>query len=346
MVEKNNKRTMSRETGSSAYNVPADISLRSYLLSWYENDYCPRVSNTTKMIGFYTLESLILPAIENDVQLRYANSDYLDGVIKRASQKTKSAGEQSRTLLKSAFNDAIDKRLISRNPVSDTQAYPRVRTDIRLLNKEELKMMLEEASKSEWYPEILLGLFCGLRKGEILGLKYDDIDWDRRTVHICRQVTQNPIVHMEEGKVTYHVIEKLPKTENSDRILKLPYEVYDELRKRYDMYVSQDRFAEGYNDLGYVSCQKNGLSHSTSAMNMALKRICMNCGLTPISVHTLRHQYATILAESGVSLARISALLGHSSITVTYEYYIGVMDENERIIEYVNGQFRKGACDA
>lgn len=74
-------------------------------------------------------------------------------------------------------------------------------------------------------------------------------------------------------------------------------------------------------------------------MNAALTKLCRRNSLPHITVHCLRHMYATILIEQGVPLVKISALLGHSSINTTFEYYCDVMDENERIISFMNTQF-------
>lgn len=74
-------------------------------------------------------------------------------------------------------------------------------------------------------------------------------------------------------------------------------------------------------------------------MNTALTRLCMRNGLPKISVHSLRHMFATILIEQGVPLVKISALLGHSSVNTTFEYYCDVMDENENIICFMNEKY-------
>ena len=74
-------------------------------------------------------------------------------------------------------------------------------------------------------------------------------------------------------------------------------------------------------------------------MNTALNKISSRNGLPKITPHSLRHQYATILLENGVELVKISALLGHSSINTTYEYYCDQMDENENIISFINNRF-------
>ena len=74
-------------------------------------------------------------------------------------------------------------------------------------------------------------------------------------------------------------------------------------------------------------------------MNTALTKLCSRNGLPHITVHSLRHMYCTILASQGVSLIKISALVGHQSVSTTFLYYCEVMDENEQIINFMNNTF-------
>lgn len=96
---------------------------------------------------------------------------------------------------------------------------------------------------------------------------------------------------------------------------------------------------DSYEDNGYISCQPNGRPHGLSSMNNALTKLCKRNGLPKVSVHSLRHMFATILIEQGVPLVKISALLGHSSVNTTFEYYCDVMDENENIICFMNEKY-------
>lgn len=138
------------------------------------------------------------------------------------------------------------------------------------------------------------------------------------------------------------MIEKDPKTLKSFRTLRVPDVILEELSKRknkIEMYKKENK--DIFVDNGYVSCRDNGLPHTLSAMNIALNKLCMRNGLPRISVHSLRHMFATILLEQGVSLIKISGLLGHSSINITFEFYCEVMDENEKIVDFMNQQFEK-----
>ena len=81
------------------------------------------------------------------------------------------------------------------------------------------------------------------------------------------------------------------------------------------------------------------MPRSMTSFNNAVIKLCKRNGLPRISVHSLRHMYATILLEQEVPLAKISALLGHSSVNTTFEYYCDVMDERDKIMAFMNDEF-------
>ena len=318
-----------------------DVDLKDYLLYWFEDIFSQRIENTTRMVCAYVLYDLILPNMQQDIKLRYANEEYFDSLLAVVSKACDSAGNKSREFLNMAMKEAVIQEYIKRNPISATKLYPRKKPTIIILNKANVKKLLKAAYNSGWYLEILLGLFCGLRKGEISGLKFGDFDAENRTIYIQRQITSNPVIPKGERKIkTYEVIEKPPKTDNSYRLLRIPEAVAAEIERRRILAESnKQQYGEQYFDHDYISCQENGLPHSTAAMNSALSKLCSRNGLPHITVHGLRHMYATILVEQKVPLIKISALLGHASVNTTFEYYCEVMDENEQIITFMNHTF-------
>lgn len=292
------------------------------------------------MIGSYTLYELLLPNLTNDVKLKYVTVEYLDALLERAAKVCASAGNKGRELLSLALKDAFMDGFIRYNPVPETKPYPRPKPKIRILSKAKIKILLNVASKNPWYLEILLGLFCGLRKGEILGLKFSDFDFEKQTMRISRQLVSNPKVKGEFEVEEYTVIERDPKTENSFRILRVPKAVMIEVERRLRrVELEKEWKGKYYEDNGYVSCQPDGKPRALSSLNQALTKMCDRNGLPAITVHGLRHMFATILIERGVPLVKISGLLGHSSIHTTYEYYCDVMDEKDKIIAFMNDTF-------
>ena len=318
-----------------------EVMLKDYLIYWYEEVFSQRIKNTTKMIGAYVLYDLVFPNMEQDIKLRYVSVEYMDALLEKVSHSCASAGNTCRTYLNIAFKDAVIEGYIPRNPIPDTKAYKRKAPKVTIYSKDKLKIFLKAASKDEWYLEYLLGVFCGLRKGEILGLKFSDFDFEQHTVSVKRQLGANPVMEERCSKIaSYSVIEKDPKTFNSVRTLRIPQVIETEVLRRKNK-IDEDRAAlmDGYEDNDYISCQPNGRPHNMSSMNIALTKLCNRNGLPKITVHSLRHMFATILIEQGIPLVKISALLGHSSVNTTFEYYCDVMDENENIINFLNEKY-------
>ena len=318
-----------------------EVMLKDYLIYWYEEVFSQRIKNTTKMIGAYVLYDLVFPNMEQDIKLRYVSVEYMDALLEKVSHSCASAGNTCRAYLNIAFKDAVIEGYIPRNPIPDTKAYKRKAPKVTIYSKEKLKIFLKAASKDEWYLEYLLGVFCGLRKGEILGLKFSDFDFEQHTVSVRRQLGANPVMEERSSKIaSYSVIEKDPKTFNSVRTLRIPQVIESEVLRRKSK-IDDDKAAlmDGYEDNDYISCQPNGRPHNMSSMNIALTKLCNRNGLPKITVRSLRHMFATISIEQGVPLVKISALLGHSSVNTTFEYYCDVMDENENIINFLNEKY-------
>lgn len=294
------------------------------------------------MVGAYAIYDLIMPHLEYDIKVRYVNVDYLDTLLAEVAKASPSAGNKGREILNLALKEAVIAGYIKTNPVTGTKPYKRSKPKITILSKAKIKILLKAASKNNWYLEILLALFCGLRKGEIMGLKFCDFDFEKNTVYINRQIASDPKIKKGSGSKIdeYGLVERDPKTPNSFRTLRVPEVVMAEVKKR-KLLIEKNKEMQGdeYSDRDYISCQENGKLHSVTALNNALTKLCSRSGLPHLTVHGLRHMYATILIEMGVPLIKISALLGHSSVHTTFEYYCDVMDENENILAFMNQAF-------
>ena len=321
---------------------PQNIMFSDYLKLWFENDFSSRIKNTTRMVSAHILYNVILPNIKTDIKLSYIDVDYLDALLFECSKSSPSAGNKSRGILSIAIKSAVVEGYINKNPMLSTKPYKRKKPNITIYDKAQIKKFLSVAQNSPWYFEILLALFCGLRKGEIYGLKFGDFNVEDKTVKISRQVVDNPIIPPNSGSkvIKHESIERLPKTPNSIRKLMVADIIFEELEKRRQLIIANKlKFGEEYHDNDYVCCQKNGLPRGQCSFNLALTRLCKKACLPKVTVHGLRHIYATLLLENGASLSKISAVLGHSSINTTFEYYCDISDEAYNIKAFMDDTF-------
>lgn len=321
--------------------VNKDIMFKDYLIYWFENVYSERIKSTTKMISSYIIYDLIIPCIDYDVKLKLVTTDYVDKLLEKVSELTTHAGNCANAILSIAFKDAVNGGYIVYNPALKMKKYKRPKAKINVLSEKQMDKFINYAKKTNWYLEILIAIFCGLRKGELLGLKFSDFDIENRTLFITRQLCRD--YEFESGSshiIEYKLVERSPKTDNGRRKLKVPEIIIDELLKRKNK-IDSDKclLKQKYIDNDYISCQKNGKAHGMSSLNRCIDSVCKKLCLPHLTVHSLRHMCATILLEEGASLAKVSAYLGHDSIHTTFEYYCEVMDEREKILSFMNNLF-------
>lgn len=321
--------------------IDKEILLKDHLIFWFENIFSKRAESTTSMVTSYTIYYLIIPNLPYEIKTRLVTSDYINEILDKIDKVGKTTANRSRETLNLFFKDAILDNILTVNPVESSKQYPRGKTNIVILNKDEIKLLLDLSCNGNWYLEILLALFCGLRKGEIMGLKFSDFNLEKQTVKISRQLALDYEMEKEDYKIKSRVlVEKDPKTDNSFRTLRIPKIIVEELIKRKELIIqNKELLKDDYIDKDYISCQINGEPHATTSLNSYIKKICIRNGIPEVTVHGLRHIYATILIEQGVALPKISALLGHSSIHTTFDVYCDVISAREKITAFINNKF-------
>lgn len=170
---------------------------------------------------------------------------------------------------------------------------------------------------------ILLALLLGLRRGEVLGLKWSDIDFENRIVHIQRTATP------AKGGFKFSDC----KTDKSNRILMLPNLVLNKLLEWKD----EQSMLSIINLDGYVFMQSTGKILSTTTLTKHFKKTLADCNLAEMRFHDLRHTCASYLVSSSVPINTVSQILGHSKISTTLDVYTHVDFESQKTaIEKIN----------
>ena len=232
-----------------------------------------------------------------------------EGRIPRIESEKQPKGLSAKTVrninqvISSAMDMAVRHKLILSNPTEGCELPKVEHREMKTLPAEQLGAFLREAKESGVYELYYMDLATGLRRGELLGLKWEDIDLQNGIIHVRRQVAR------VDGEV-----KELPlKTKNSYR----------------NISISQDAVAmltemEAHRSSDYVFPSSTGGLISPDSVNNMLHRVLKRAGLPSIRFHDLRHTFATLALQNGVDIKTVSGMLGHADPGFTLDTYAHV----------------------
>lgn len=186
-----------------------------------------------------------------------------------------------------------------------------------------------------------LNLGTGLRLGELLALKWTDIDFINNTLTVNKSIKRVTFVD-KNGNRENKIIEQTPKTETSYRTIPIPKNIMNNLKLYMKKQSAIEKENEEFynNSVDYIFCNKFGNPLDPKLLPRNFKSVLRKAGLREIKYHSLRHTYATRLFEAGVPIKTVQALMGHSDITTTMNIYTHVMPEQKsQAVEKINDLF-------
>ncbi|MEU1941387.1 tyrosine-type recombinase/integrase [Streptomyces sp. NPDC020125] len=226
-------------------------------------------------------------------------------------------------LLRAALQHAVREDELPRNVAKNVELSMGTKREIEPLTVKEGRQFLAAARGNRLWAAYELAVRIGLRRGEVLGLRWKDVDLTDGTITI-RQTLQ---------RVGGELLIAAPKTHRSARRVALPAECVTALRSRRaqqhgDRLASGDKWKDNGSDLVFTT--KNGTPIEPRNLNRAFTLLCDKAGVRRVRFHDLRHTCASLLHEQGADARMIMEVLGHSSIRVTMDIYTFVRLDSQR----------------
>ncbi|GCE23280.1 tyrosine-type recombinase/integrase [Dictyobacter kobayashii] len=231
------------------------------------------------------------------------------------------------TILSAALNDAVRWHRIALNPCKHLTAPRAQRTEMKYLTHEQAIQLVEAAKGYRIEQIILLAVSLGLRKGEILGLRWDDIDFNQGILTVRRTVSYIP---PHDGALHMY-LETDPKTATSKRTIILPTFIQEALKAhRAQQLQERLKAGKGWEQHNLVFCSTLGKHVKPSSLRAQFKEALQKANLPDIRFHDLRHSAATILLSMGVNVKVIQELLVHANVSITLNIYSHVTPAMQR----------------
>lgn len=327
----------------NGYKEPEKIKLNEYIEYWLKKYKLNKIEPPSYSRIYSVYENQIKNTIGNMLIGSIKTSDIqnlIDEYANPTSNNTKSLSlsglKKIIHLLRPCMNKAVFEGIIENNPC-DEVILP-ISSCIKVQTKEQIalddsqieefkKVALSKYKKGEYKSRdafvLLLMLNLGLRVGEAIALKWDNFDLENRIVYINKTMQSN-IIDFSKDKKRYSRIKDSTKTSGGVRVLKLNDSAM--------FYISELQEYDKRNGItySYLCSTHNNTLNTPRNLQRSLDRIIKKTNIKePVSLHTLRHTFGSVLVRRGIGIEVVSKLMGHSNINITYQKYIHVVQEQK-----------------
>ena len=266
----------------------------------------------------YLVTNHIKPSLGR-IKLKNANALHLQGLYRNRldSGLSPSTVQKIHHVLHKAFTQAVKWSFIPRNPADSAKPPTPTPKEMHPLSVNQARKLLDTANEAGERLEALyvLAIHTGMRRGELLGLKWEDVDLSGSTIRVRRTLTRT-----ENGK---RLALGEPKTKKSRRTVRLTQRAVDAL-KRHRARQAEEKLKVGglYQDQGLVFAgEGGGLINPSNLRQRSFIPLLERAGLPRLTFHDLRHTCASLLFQKNVHPKFVQELLGHSSVAITLDTY-------------------------
>jgi integrase len=292
------------------------MTVGEYLDRWLSDAVRGTVRESTFSRDEYLVTNHIKPALGRR-KLKTLSALHLQGLYRDRldSGLSGSTVQKIHHVLHKALSQAVRWNLIPRNPADAVKAPSASSKEMHPLSAPDARRLLEAARGDRLEALYVLAVHTGMRRGELLGLKWEDVDLDTSTVRVRRTLTRP-----ENGR---RIALGKPKTDKSNRNVRLTPRAVEAL-KRHRARQAEEKLKAGglYQDQGLVFAGVIGnLINPSNLRQRSFAPLLNRAGLSPITFHDLRHTCASLLFQKNVHPKFVQELLGHASVAITLDIY-------------------------
>ena len=307
------------ERKRNSRTTPHRITVAQWLEYWMDTIVRPNRAETTVYAYQKIIDNHINPAMGNvaltDLTAKDIQQYYID--TQRATGLSSNTMRRHHDLLSSSLRTAVRQDMLLSNPVDRVEPPKSRLYEADFYDSQNLKRLYMLVG-GHWLELVVkLAGSLGLRREEICGLKWESVDFDRRLIHI------------KEARTAYGatIVQKETKNRSSIRMLYMPEEIYRLMWREKMRQQAEAPLREGdYNPDNHVVLDRNGAPYSPNALSLAFTRYIKRNNLPRVTLHGLRHSFATVASGQGVSLFDIGKALGHSTPATTGRIYTHLVD--------------------
>ncbi len=300
--------------------MPSEYTFAQWLDYWYKDIILPQIEETTAYGYRGMIENYLKPQLGEIRLQKLTARDIQQYYTWLMDEKELSPNTviKHHNLLTNTLNAAERQEYITKNPMRAVSPPKKRQREAKFYTPEQLGILLDKAVGTRLELPVFICAYLGLRRGELCGLRWSDVDLEHKTITIENTRTQ-------AGKKE---IEKGTKTASSTRTLYLPDTLCDMLKAAKEhQQACRAEYKNAYDDNDYVVVMEDGRPFRPNYLSELFSKFLADNDLPKIVLHELRHTFASLSNQAGIPAYNIGKALGHSTPATTQKIYTHLLDQ-------------------